>query len=39
MELMEAIRSRHAVRQYTDKPIPAETLAALAAEIREREGL
>ena len=33
MELMEAIRSRHSVRQYTDKPIPPETLAALAAEV------
>ena len=33
MELMEAIQSRHSVRQYTDKPIPPETLAALAAEV------
>ena len=33
MELMEAIRSRHSVRQYTDQPIPPETLAALAAEV------
>jgi len=33
MELMEAIRSRHSVRQYTDKPILPEILAALAAEV------
>lgn len=33
MELMEAIQSRHSVRQYTDQPIPPETLAALAAEV------
>ena len=33
MELMEAIRSRHSVRQYTDKPIEAETIAALQDEI------
>lgn len=32
MELMEAIKSRHAVRQYTDRPIPAAVLAALQAE-------
>ena len=27
MELMEAIRRRHAVRQYTDEPLPPEVLA------------
>ena len=32
MELMEAIRRRHAVRQYTDKPLPPEVLAALMEE-------
>ena len=40
MDLMEAIRSRHSVRQYTDRPIPAELLAELEAEIAacNREG-
>ena len=32
MELMEAIQSRHAVRQYTSEPIPRPVLEALAAE-------
>lgn len=32
MELMEAIRRRHAVRQYTDEPLPPEVLAALMEE-------
>ena len=32
MELMEAIRRRHAVRQYTDRPLPPEVLAALMEE-------
>lgn len=32
MELMEAIGRRHSVRQYTDRPIPAEILAELEAE-------
>nr|WP_326185164.1 nitroreductase family protein [uncultured Oscillibacter sp.] len=40
MELMEAIKSRHSVRQYTDRPIPAEVLAELEAETAacNREG-
>ena len=33
MELMEAMKTRHSVRQYTDRPIPAEAVAALRAEI------
>lgn len=33
MELIEAIKQRHSVRQYADKPIGAEELAALQAEI------
>lgn len=33
MELMEAIKCRHSVRQYTDKPIETEILNALRAEI------
>lgn len=33
MELIEAIKQRHCVRQYADKPIGAEELAALQAEI------
>ncbi len=33
MEMMEAIRQRHSVRQYTDEPIPAEKKAALQAEV------
>lgn len=33
MELMEAIRRRHSVRQYTDRPLPPEVLAALTEEI------
>ena len=32
MDLMEAIRRRHAVRQYTDRPLPPEVLAALMEE-------
>lgn len=40
MELLEAIRRRHSVRQYTDQPIPAEVLAELEAEAAacNREG-
>lgn len=40
MELMEAIQNRHSVRQYTDKPIAAETLAELQKEVDacNREG-
>lgn len=40
MELLEAIRRRHSVRQYTDRPIPAEVLAELEAEAAacNREG-
>ena len=33
MELMEAIHIRHSVRQYTDRPIDAETITALRDEI------
>ena len=33
MELMEAMKTRHSVRQYTDRPIPAEAVAALRVEI------
>ena len=33
MELMEAIRSRHSVRQYADRPIETDVLHALQAEI------
>lgn len=33
MELIDAIKSRHSVRKYTDKPIPSEAIAALRAEI------
>lgn len=35
MELIEAIRSRHSVRRYTDKPVDAETLNALRSEIAD----
>lgn len=40
MELMEAMRRRHSVRQYTDSPIPAEVLAELQEETAacDREG-
>ncbi|WP_298017596.1 nitroreductase family protein [uncultured Dysosmobacter sp.] len=40
MEVLEAIRRRHAVRQYTDRPIPAEVLAELREETAacSREG-
>lgn len=40
MELMEAICRRHSVRQYTDRPIPAEILAELQEETAacNREG-
>lgn len=40
MEILEAIRRRHAVRQYTDRPIPAEVLAELREETAacSREG-
>lgn len=40
MELMEAMRGRHSVRQYTDRPIPAEILAELQEETAacNREG-
>ena len=33
MELMEAINTRHSVRQYTDRPIDAKTITALRDEI------
>ena len=33
MEIMEAMQTRHSVRQYIDQPIGAECLAALEAEI------
>lgn len=35
MELIEAIRSRHSVRKYTDQPIEASKLATLRAAIEE----
>ena len=35
MELMEAMQCRHSVRQYTDKPIEAEILRTLQAEVEE----
>lgn len=40
MELLEAMKRRHSVRQYTDRPIPAEVLAELEAETAacDREG-
>ena len=40
MELMEAMRRRHSVRQYTDRPLPPEVLAALMEEVAacNREG-
>lgn len=33
MTTMEAMRARHSVRQYTDRPLDAEAVAALEAEI------
>ena len=33
MDLMEAMRQRHSVRRYTDKPIPEDALHALREEI------
>ena len=33
MELTEAMQRRHAVRQYTDRPLPAEVLAELVPEL------
>ena len=33
MTILEAIAARHSVRNYQDKPIPAETADALRAEI------
>lgn len=33
MDIDEAIRTRHAVRSYTDAPLPSETIAALLGEI------
>ncbi len=33
MELKEAIRQRHSVRQYTNRPIPSEILTALQTEV------
>ena len=40
MDRMEAMRERHSVRAYTDRPIEGETLAALEKQIEEcnREG-
>lgn len=35
MELIQAMKNRHSVRQYEDKPIDAEILTALQAEIDE----
>ena len=42
MELIEAIKARHAVRKYTDKPIEAEKIARLEAAVNDlnaRSGL
>ena len=33
MDLMEAMKNRHSVRQYADRPIGAKTLSALREEI------
>ena len=33
MELLEAIRCRHSVRQYTDRPLPREIIQKLETEI------
>ena len=33
MELLEAIRCRHSVRQYTDRPLPREIIQELETEI------
>lgn len=33
MELIEAVRKRHSVRQYTDKPIEPDILNAIQAEM------
>ncbi len=33
MDLMEAVRARHSVRNYTDRPIEGEVLKALEEEI------
>ena len=40
MDVFEAMRARHSVRQYLDKPIPAEVLDTLRAEVDacNREG-
>ena len=40
MTIQEAIRQRHAVRSYTDQPLPQETITQLEALIAEcnREG-
>ena len=40
MDVLEAMRARHSVRQYLDKPIPADVAAALRAEVEacNREG-
>ena len=40
MDLMEAVRARHSVRNYTDRPIEGEVLKALEEEIAacNREG-
>lgn len=35
MDINEAIKNRHAVRSYLDKPIPADIISALNAEISE----
>ena len=42
MELIEAVKARHAVRKYTDKPIEAEKIARLEAAVNDlnaRSGL
>ena len=37
MTLMEALRARHSVRSYQDRPLPADVVEALEAEIAEIE--
>ena len=35
MELIEAVRARHSVRKYLDRPIEAAAVAALRSEIEK----
>lgn len=38
MELIDAIKTRHAVRKYTDKPIEASIIATLRSRIESLNG-